>query len=230
VYISDAARWRGQLFGIARMFTGLVQDVGTIARISRRGGEAHVAVSTALPDLQLGESIAVDGACLTVAAAGAREFTAFASAETLARTGLDGAAAGTRVNLERAARLGDPLGGHLVTGHVDARIALLARAGRGEAEAWTLALPDDAALARQIAAKGSVALDGVSLTVNDVRAGSFDVTVIPHTLGHTTLAGKAAGARLNLETDVLAKYVARHLGRDGGGVDMEFLVRNGFVR
>jgi len=213
------------------MFTGLVQDVGTIARIARRGDEARLTVSTALRDFKTGESIAVDGACLTVADFGAAEFTAFASRETLSKTGLRDIAQGKRVNLERASRLGDPMGGHLVTGHVDAQVALLSKGRDGEAELWTLALPDGEALARQIARKGSVALDGVSLTVNAVGTGSFEVTLIPHTLGSTTLGALAAGARLNLETDVLAKYVARQLGREGGGgVDMELLARSGFVR
>jgi riboflavin synthase len=201
-----------------------------MARIARHGEEARLTVSTALQDIQIGESIAVDGACLTVAESGARDFTAFASSETLAKTGLTDAAPGTRVNLERASRLGDPMGGHLVTGHVDARVALLAKKREGEAEVWTIALPDDAALARQIARKGSVALDGVSLTVNAAGNGSFEVTLIPHTLGSTTLGELAAGRRLNLETDVLAKYVARQLEREGGGVDMDLLVRSGFVR
>jgi len=194
------------------MFTGLVQDVGTIARVARRGAEARLTVSTSLQDIQIGESIAVDGACLTVAEHGAADFTAFASSETLSLTGLGDAAPGTKVNLERASRLGDPMGGHLVTGHVDARVALLAKGRAGEAELWTIALPEDAALARQIARKGSVALDGVSLTVNSVGAGSFEVTLIPHTLAATTLGGRAAGATLNLETDVLAKYVVRASG------------------
>jgi riboflavin synthase len=214
-----------------RMFTGLVQDVGTIARVARRGAEARLTVSTSLQDIQIGESIAVDGACLTVAEHGAADFTAFASSETLSLTGLGDAAPGTKVNLERASRLGDPMGGHLVTGHVDARVALLSKGRSGEAELWTLALPDGEALARQIARKGSVALGGVSLTVNAVGGGSFEVTLIPHTLSQTTLGGLAPGARLNLETDVLAKYVARQLGREGGGrVDMDLLVRSGFVR
>jgi riboflavin synthase len=213
------------------MFTGLVQDVGTIARIARRGEEARLTVSTALRDFQIGESIAVDGACLTVAEFGARDFTAFASSETLSKTGLRDAAIGARVNLERASRLGDPMGGHLVTGHIDAQVALLSKGRAGEAAVWTIALPDDAALARQIARKGSVALDGVSLTVNAVGKGSFEVTLIPHTVGNTTLGDPAVGRRLNLETDVLAKYVARQLEREGGGgVDLDLLVQSGFVR
>jgi riboflavin synthase len=213
------------------MFTGLVQDVGTIARVDRRGGEARLAVGTALKDFRVGESVAVDGACLTVTESDKRGFTAFASHETLSLTGLADAAIGTRVNLERAALLGDPVGGHLVTGHVDARVALLAKDRAGEAELWSIALPDDESIARQIARKGSVALDGVSLTVNAVGSRSFDVTLIPHTLAATALGGRAPGDRLSLETDVLAKYVARQLGREGGGgVDMELLVRSGFVR
>lgn len=213
------------------MFTGLVQDVGTIVRVERGAGEARLTVGSALGPFSPGESVAVNGACLTVTGSDARSFTAFASAETLAVTGLGDLAGGRRVNLERATRAGEPLGGHLVTGHVDARVALLERAGRGEAERWTVALPSDEALSRQIAKKGSVALDGVSLTVNEVRAAAFEVMLIPHTLARTALDGLEAGARLNLETDVLAKYVARQLGSEGGnGIDMALLERSGFVR
>jgi riboflavin synthase len=214
------------------MFTGLVQDIGTVERVERHGAEARLHLSSKLGPLSVGESVAVDGACLTVTAAGAGagSFSVFASPETLARTGLADARPGDRVNLERALRADGPLDGHLVTGHVDARVRLLGREPAGAAERWTVALPDDPALARQIAARGSVALQGVSLTVGDVAEGRFALTLIPLTLERTTLGRMRPGDLLDLETDVLAKYVARQLERDGGGVDLDLLVRSGFAR
>lgn len=214
------------------MFTGLIQDVGTVSRIAVDGREARVTVSTALDDLEIGESIAVDGACLTVTETGPGSFTAFASEETVSRTGIGELAAGARVNLERALRVGDRLGGHLVTGHVDARVAIRSRARTGAAERLEVALPGDPALARQIAPQGSIAIDGVSLTVNRVHADRFELMLIPLTLESTTLAAVKPGAAVNLETDVLAKYVARQLdpGAATGGVTLELLQRSGFVR
>lgn len=214
------------------MFTGLIQDVGTISRIAVDGREARITVGTALADLELGESIAVDGACLTVNAAGPGTFTAFASEETVSRTGIGELAVGARVNLERALRVGDRLGGHLVTGHVDARVAIKSRASAGAAERFEVALPEDPALAKQIAPQGSIAIDGVSLTVNRVHADRFELMLIPLTLESTTLASAGPGTAVNLETDVLAKYVARQLdpGAAAEGVTMELLARSGFVR
>ncbi len=180
----------------------------------------------------MGESIAVMGACLSVTAFSPGRFTAFASMETLDKTGLGALRPGARVNLERALKAGDPLGGHLVSGHVDTRIALIDRQVTGEAEKLTFGLPE-VPLDRQIAPKGSVALDGVSLTVNDVYRDCFDVVAIPITLRETTLVGLKKGDKINLETDVLAKYIARQLvgpkepGRD---ISLDLLERAGFMR
>jgi riboflavin synthase len=217
------------------MFTGLIQDVGTVVSVVPSGQQARLVVETGLSPIEIGESIAVDGACLSATSfePGPARFTAFTSAETLSRTGLGQLNAGARVNLERAVGAGEPLGGHLVTGHVDDRVALIERAREGEAERWIVALPADDALRHQIAAKGSVALNGVSLTVNEVRASDFSLMLIPLTLKETTLGDLGPGALINLETDVLAKYVARQLERGtagGAGVDMELLVKSGFVR
>ncbi|HUT78528.1 MAG TPA: riboflavin synthase [Polyangia bacterium] len=214
------------------MFTGLIQDIGTVEHVERHGAEARLRLSSKLGPLSVGESVAVDGACLTVTAAdpAGRSFAVFASPETLGRTSLAEARAGDRVNLERALGTAALLGGHLVTGHVDARVRLVGRDPVGSAERWTLALPVDGALARQVASRGSVALEGVSLTVGDIEGGHFVLTLIPLTLETTTLALKRPGAELNLETDVLAKYVARQLERDGGGVDLDLLFRSGFAR
>ena len=215
------------------MFTGLVQDVGRISRLTIRNTEAEIGVTTALPSLDIGESIAITGACLSVTGLESGGFTAFASAETLAVTGLGKATPGMGVNLERALRLGDPVGGHFVAGHVDATVSLRSRTRVGEAERWRLAMPSDESLKNQLAPKGSVALDGVSLTINEVSSDWFEVMVIPITLEHTTFCDMHIGAMLNLETDLLAKYVAGQLERRtaaGGTVDMNLLRRTGFVR
>jgi riboflavin synthase len=214
------------------MFTGLVQDIGTVERVERHGAEARLRLASGLGPLSVGESVAVDGACLSVIGAppGGGWFQVFASPETLARTGIADAGPADRVNLERALRAEELLGGHLVTGHVDARVRLLGREPAGSAERWTVALPVDPDLARQIAPRGSVTVQGVSLTVGDVSADRFALTLIPLTLEQTTLGRMRPGDLLNLETDVLAKYVARRLDRGGQGVDLDLLVRSGFAR
>ncbi|MBN1772197.1 MAG: riboflavin synthase [Deltaproteobacteria bacterium] len=211
------------------MFTGIVTAVGEIE--SRVPGPAGAVLRIRSPwtELVIGESISVDGACLTVARAEpSGSFQADASAETLARTTLGSRNPGDRVHLERAMRADDRLGGHLVTGHIDAvgTVVALREAGGG---AWALTVRLPAPLLRQVASKGSIALDGVSLTVNEVRGDELDVMVVPHTARATKLAGLRAGDRLNVETDVLAKYVQRALGDgDGGGVTAELLARAGF--
>ncbi len=214
------------------MFTGLIQEKGTLLSLSRRGSEAEIEVSTRIEGFELGESIAVMGACLSVASFAKERFSAFASKETLDKTGLLGLGTGARVNIERALKIGDPIGGHLVSGHVDARIKVLGRNRIDKGEQFTLALPDGP-LATQIAPKGSVAIDGISLTVNDVRGDSFDVMVIPLTLAHTTLGETGPGSTVNIETDVLAKYVAHQLGRGDNksrGIDIDLLKKSGFMR
>lgn len=214
------------------MFTGLVQDIGTISSSTPSRVEAKLTISSALDDLDLGESVAVNGVCLSVTSVEPGRFTVFTSAETLAKTSLGAAGPGGRVNLERALRMSDRLGGHIVTGHVDTLVRIVSRDRVGEAERWRLSVPEDRELVRQIAPKGSVTLDGVSLTVNSVSADVFEVMIIPITLAHTTLKDAVPGARINLETDVLAKYVASSLcsNEAEGGVTLELLARNGFVR
>ncbi len=217
------------------MFTGLVQEVGTLRDRSSRADGANLSISTNMKNLVLGESIAVDGACLSVTGFMSSGFEAFASEETLGRTGLGSAPVGDRVNLERALKLGDAMGGHLVTGHVDTRVKLLEKTPMGKAIKLTLALPTDDSLKSQVAPKGSVALGGISLTVNDVNETSFNVMVIPLTLEHTTLDNLYPGAEINLETDVLAKYVAMQLNRGSShgssdNVNMDLLVRSGFIK
>jgi riboflavin synthase len=202
------------------MFTGLVEATGTIEARTARGPGARLAIRAERlgePDpLALGESIAVDGVCLTVDAILPGGFEVDASGETLARTTLGGLAPGSRVHLERAMRPTDRLGGHIVTGHVDAVGSLVERRAEGPADAgdasgeslWmSFLLP--AELARFVAEKGSIAVDGVSLTVNAVPPGRFEVTIIPHTSRKTKLGSLAIGERVNLEVDLVARYVAR---------------------
>jgi riboflavin synthase len=195
------------------MFTGLVQQIGRVREVRRGGGGAALWIDAQLGALDMGESIAVDGACLTVKAMDAAGFRADASAETLAKTTLGDRRGGDPVHLERALRLGDRLGGHLVTGHVDGVGRMVERAGLGDSEKVVFEVPRD--LARFIAPKGSVTVDGVSLTVNGVAGNRFDVVLVPYTRQETTFDRRPTGARVNIETDVLAKYVARLLAAGG---------------
>ena len=200
------------------MFTGIVQSVGRIATRERRGDGARIAVDVgalALDDVALGESVAVAGCCLTVVAKEGRRLAFDVSAETLSCT--TGFGADSAVNLERALRLADRLGGHLLAGHVDG-VGVVARSETATGTEGNRLLEVDApaALARFIAPKGSIAIDGVSLTVNVVSGRRFAVNLIPHTLAMTTLGQLAAGARVNLEVDLVARYVAR-LQDEGGG-------------
>jgi riboflavin synthase len=192
------------------MFTGIVQDVGRIEARETRGGDLRLTVAVDRFDLSrtaLGDSICVQGVCLTVINRTKRSFVADVSRETLALTTLGELEDSAAVNLEPALRAGDALGGHLLSGHVDG-IATV-DAAEIEARSWRLAIAVPAPLARYIARKGSVALDGVSLTVNEVDGTLFGVNLIPHTLAETTLGRVAPGTRLNLEVDQLARYVER---------------------
>ncbi len=201
------------------MFSGLIATVGTVRALRRQGSGATLEVEGALggEPLEIGESVAVSGACLTVARTLARGFAADVSPETLARTTLGRMAPGARVNLERALRLSDRLGGHLVLGHVDATVRVLAVRPTGDFTVLRVALP--AAQAREVAEKGSVAVDGVSLTVAALGVDWFEVAAIPLTLSATTLGERRRGDEVNLETDVLAKYVRRAAGGSGAGLE-----------
>ncbi len=204
------------------MFTGLVEDVGSIVRADRRSDALVLGVRPGkLPvsELVIGESVCHDGACLTVTEIGRDSYSVLAGAETLARTTLGGLRIGKRVNLERALRVGDRLGGHWVTGHIDGAGELAARRDMGAN--LVLLVRAAPALLRYIVEKGSIAIAGVSLTVNSVDADGFAVAIIPHTRDHTSLGELAIGDRVNLEVDILAKHLERLLSPDGkpsGGV------------
>ena len=218
------------------MFTGLIQDVGRISQLIVGKSQAEIVISTALKSIKLGESIAVNGACLSVTAFKPESFCVFASKETLEKTGLGALKPNDMVNLERALCVGDPLGGHIVTGHIDTQVRLQSRIAQGDSQKFTLSLPDDKSVCVQIAPKGSVTLNGVSLTINHVNTHSFEVMIIPVTLQHTTFADNTTikpGTKINLETDVLAKYVGAMLDRKTArseSVSMDLLIRNGFMR
>ena len=198
------------------MFSGIITDLGEV-REMRRAGDTRLVIATGydLADAAIGASIACSGACLTVVEKGAGWFAATVSAETMACTTLAGWRAGTKVNLERALRLGDEFGGHIVLGHVDGVARIVDRRPDGDSLRFSFAAPPH--LAPSIAAKGSVALDGISLTVNEVEDEHFGVNVIPHTQACTSLGTAQIGDGVNLEIDVLARYVARLLQAEGRG-------------
>jgi riboflavin synthase len=201
------------------MFTGLVSDTGLVERLAPTQGGARLTLRPSRLDvdaLALGESVACSGACLTVVERGGGAVSFDAVPETLSRTTLGSWRPGTKVNLERALAVGDRLGGHLVAGHVDAVGEVLRRAPEGQGARLTFSLPS--AIAPLVAEKGSVAIDGVSLTVARVTRAEFDVALIPETLQRTTLGAAQPGTKVNLEADVVARHVARLRQFDGGAL------------
>ena len=213
------------------MFTGIIQAVGRVARLEPRGGDVRLAVDTAgldLADVQLGDSIAVSGVCLTAVALEPHGFAADVSNETLSLTTLGQLKPGAPVNLEKALRLADRLGGHLVSGHVDGLGKVVAITPDGRSQRWTFELP--AALVRYIAAKGSVCIDGTSLTVNEVAGSRFGVNLIPHTVEHTAFHARRVGDAVNIEVDVIARYVERLLSSgEAPKLDEAFLRQHGYA-
>jgi riboflavin synthase len=192
------------------MFTGIITDIGRVRRL-RRGDGLDLTIATAfdIAGIALGASIACSGVCLTVVATEPGAFTVQASGETLSRSTLGDWAEGTAVNLERAMRVGDEFGGHIVSGHVDGVARIVERRPDGESVRFAFEIPPE--LAPFVAAKGSVALDGISLTVNEVAGVRFGVNIIPYTLAHTNLGAAQPGQRMNFEIDPLARYIARLL-------------------
>lgn len=192
------------------MFTGLIEGIGTLDARSPRGGDARLRIAVgSLPwaEVAMGESVAVNGACLTVVAFDDAHFEADVSTETLSLTTLGALAPGRALNLERALRTGDRLGGHLVSGHVDGIGRVLDIRDDARAQRWRIGMP--ATLAKYVAAKGSICVDGVSLTVNAVDGDAFEVALVPHTLAQTVFASTVVGDAVNLEVDLVARYVER---------------------
>ncbi|RLC12377.1 MAG: riboflavin synthase [Deltaproteobacteria bacterium] len=199
------------------MFTGIVEGLGTVKSVVRRQGGLRIAVRAGFPldNLCIGDSICVSGACLTVVHFSNNTFDVDIAPETLSRTTLGRLSVGDLVNLERALRLGERLGGHLVTGHVDGIGTVRARRPAGNAILFTFVASEE--LSRYIIQKGSVAVDGISLTVNACHQAAFDVSIVPHTLNTTTMGFKKPGDRVNIETDIVGKYVERFTQAFAGG-------------
>ena len=195
------------------MFTGIITDLGKIRAIEKRG-DTRIEIETSYDtdDIDIGASIACSGPCLTVIEKGPGWFAIEASAETLDKTALGDWTVGTTVNLERAMRIGDELGGHIVSGHVDAVARIVDMQPEGDSVRFTFESPGE--FSKYIAPKGSVCLDGVSLTVNEVQGNNFGVNIISHTQGETTFGSRKVGDRINMEIDTIARYVARILGKD----------------
>lgn len=218
------------------MFTGIIQAVGRVGAIEPKGGDQRIVIETghlSKQDLAPGDSIAVNGVCLTAVDLGTARFAADVSRETLSRTTLGGLHAGDRVNLELALTPTSRLGGHIVSGHVDGVGRVSER--RDDARSVRFRISNPPELANYIAEKGSICVDGVSLTVNAVGADWFDVNIVPHTLAATTCSEYAAGTRVNLEVDVLARYLERLLcgatvPGQGRGLTRERLGRAGFIK
>jgi len=216
------------------VFTGLIEDLGKVRELVRAATHCRLTIETALPssEIKLGESIAVNGVCLTVVRAGEGFFAADVSPETLQRSGLAGLRPGSRVNLERALRLSDRLGGHLVSGHIDTVATLAARRQQGNAVYFSFSL--DPGYHRYLVEKGSICIDGISLTVNELTPEGFTVTIIPHTLEQTTLQFCQPGDVVNIETDLIGKYVERLLNPDSTTsprepLSLEYLAKHGFI-
>ncbi len=190
------------------MFTGIITDIGTVRAVSQ-AGDTRFEITTGydLGTVDMGASIACNGCCLTVIEKGPDWFAIQASAETLSKTTLADWGQGTRINLERALKIGDELGGHIVSGHVDGLGKIISITPEGDSKRFQFRVPDE--LARFIAPKGSVAIDGTSLTVNEVEGNVFGVNIIPHTQQVTTWGSMKVGQRVNIEIDMLARYVAR---------------------
>ena len=223
------------------MFTGIIEGLGTITGIGSAGQGKRFSIESdfQLDGTKIGDSIAVNGACLTAVVIQGKRFEVDVAPETLSKTTFEKAAVGDRVNLERALRLSDRLDGHLVSGHIDGKGTIHTKNPLGNAVIVSIHVPES--LSRYMITKGSVAIDGISLTINQVNKDGFEVSIIPHTSGLTTIGFKKPGQRVNIETDMIGKYVERFVtqkpnqGEDSDSVkksaiDMEFLQKSGFIR
>ena len=209
------------------MFTGIVEGLGKVRRLTMKGADAVLDIDAgiSLEDVSLGDSIAVNGACLTVISLQQNNFQADVSAETLSRTTLKLLQAGHKVNLEKSLRVGGFVGGHFVLGHVDATARILSRMQKSGSLIIAVEMNDT--ISRYIVEKGSVAIDGISLTVNKLEKSRFYVNIIPHTAVNTTLVTRKEGEWVNIETDILGRYV-ENLLQSNKGIDKDFLVKHGF--
>jgi len=219
------------------MFTGIIQAIGTIVALEPKGQDVRLRVQTGkldLADVQLGDSIAVNGVCLTAVELPGDGFWADVSGETLSRTTFADVQKGSRANLEKALTPTTRLGGHLVSGHVDGIGEIISRKTDGRSERFVIRAPD--ALARYIAEKGSICVDGISLTVNGISGAEFELNIVPHTLVETTMSEFKPGTRVNLEVDIIARYLERLLlgdkaaDKQAGGISLEKLQEYGFIK
>ena len=216
------------------MFTGIIQAVGDIRQIEQRGTDARYVIGTGeleLSDVQIGDSIATQGVCLTAIEFGNDYYAADVSGETLSRTTFGQLVKGSAVNLEMSVTPTTRLGGHMVSGHVDGIGEVIDRSSDGRSERFVIKAPDE--LAKYIAEKGSICIDGISLTVNGIAGSQFDLNIVPHTLSVTTMGNLQAGSTVNLEVDVVARYLERLMLGDNaastGGITEGFLKEHGFV-
>lgn len=215
------------------MFTGIVEDKGKVLRVEYRGQEKRITIELPanLTDVQLGDSINTNGVCLTVVEKKGQAAGLDLSPETLQKTSLGELKTGDRVNLERALKLTDRLGGHIVTGHIDG-IGVIEEKRR-ERDFFNLKIRIPRSVTKYVVEKGSIAIDGISLTVNACRGEEVEITLIPYTLEKTTLIDKKIGDRVNVETDILGKYVEKLMNRGGGkpgGLNLSFLEEHGFIK
>jgi riboflavin synthase len=211
------------------MFTGIIENLGTVNRLIRKGEDALLLIDTPmkLDDSKIGDSIAVNGACLTITDKSDKGLSADVSAETLARTNLKLLKSGDTVNLEKSLRLNSFLGGHLVLGHVDGLGKIQEKVKRANSIQFCVEI--DTAISRYIVEKGSIAVDGISLTVNHCEKNRFYVNIIPHSARNTTLGFKKVADVVNIETDIIGKYVEKFVN-SGKGIDMNFLAEHGFIK
>jgi len=213
------------------MFTGIIAALGKVQTVETKGGDVRLEVATQtldLSDVALGDSIAINGVCLTVVAMQSGRVHFDVSKETLERSSLGSAQIGSEVNLEKALAVGDRLGGHFVSGHVDGMGECLLRQASARSVTFRFSVPTD--LARYIAEKGSICIDGVSLTVNNVSENDFEVNIIPHTLQETIIKDYQVGTRVNLEVDLIARYLERLLPGQQSGITHETLLKHGFAK
>lgn len=220
------------------MFTGIIESIGTIRDMQPKGGDLRLTIATGkldMGDVALGDSIAVNGVCLTAIAFDNSSFSADVSRETLSLTSLGNLNRGSKVNLEKALTLQTRLGGHLVSGHVDGLGEIISRHDDARSVRFSIRAPDS--LAKYISAKGSITVDGTSLTVNKVDGSTFELNIVPHTLEETIIADYRSGTKVNLEVDVIARYLERLLLGDkaaqpttGGGITEAFLAEHGFMK